>query len=261
MRERGILFKDRLVRRVLDRVNPKTQTRRNAKLPNEPTIRGGWEPAMLGGRGVHLADGSPAPEIAAIGNATTGKVIACPYGDPGDRLWVRETWRSWTRSCADEDTDDDHECSPHCNQTYVAYRATPRVGFRPVPDRAAITYLDESTPIESDRNLLGPWKPGIHLRRDWARIWLDIVAVRVERLQDISEADALAEGVVSGRIPADENGPERIGYVLAHDDGKCTLYPSARDAFAAGWCSINGAESWNANPLVWVVEFKRAEGT
>ena len=254
MIERGILFKDRLVRRIL--AGAKTQTRRIAKLPadvGEVRIDPGGT-ALFG----------PGPYIKAYGSEVGGHAqmyprIRCPYGYPGDRLWVREAWRSWTRSCADEDTDDDHECSAHCNQTYVAYRATPRTGFRPVPDRAAITYLDESTPIESNRDLIGPWKPGIHLRRDWARIWLDIVAVRVERLQDISEADALAEGVVSGRIPADENGPERSGYVLAHDDGQCTLYPSAREAFAAGWCSINGAESWASNPWVWVVEFKRAE--
>jgi hypothetical protein len=242
--DRGILFKDRLVRRILDRVNPKTQTRRILKPQPQPN----------GGEGFHeLApyarpDGRWTWTLAATGMGVSDP-FRCPYGVVGDRLWVREAWRSWTRSCADEDTGDDHECYEHCNQTYVAYRATPRIGFRPVPDRQAITYLDESTPIESDRNLLGPWKPGIHLRRDWARIWLDVVAVRIERLQDITAEDALAEGVELG-VPLD---------VIVNGEQSKAVYFDARTAFAHLWCSVNGPDAWKSNPWVWVVEFKRAD--
>lgn len=239
MKERGILFRDRLVRRLLDREKPKTQTRRIVKHEHiedaaiwskTPDAQGRWE--------FGVASGAP-------GSYGHGDYVRCPYGVVGDRLWVREAWRSWTRSCADEDTDDDHECYEHCNQRYLAFRATPRVGFRPVPDRAAITYLDESSPIESDRRLLGPWKPGIHLRRDWARIWLDIVSVRVERLQDISNEDAIAEGVELG-VPLD---------MLVNGERSKVVYTDARTAFAHLWCSVNGAESWNANPWVWVISF------
>lgn len=96
----------------------------------------------------------------------------------------------------------------------------------------------------------------------WAsRISLEVTGVRVERLNAISEEDAKAEGVVSGSIPADDDGPERIGYVLGQDDGRCALHPSRVEAFARGWDSINGERSpWAANPWVWVVDFTRLRG-
>ena len=72
------------------------------------------------------------------------------YGEAGDRLWVKESWRSWIRTCEDDGGHDDNAaCAPHCNQTYVAYRATPRIGYRPVPDKARIRYLDESSSSET----------------------------------------------------------------------------------------------------------------
>jgi hypothetical protein len=92
----------------------------------------------------------------------------------------------------------------------------------------------------------------------WAsRITLALTEVRLQMLQDISEADARAEGVVSGLIPADEDGPVRVGYVFGKDDGKCILYPTAVDAFAVGWEAINGKRApWATPQLVWALSFQ-----
>lgn len=227
MKERGILFRDLLVRRIL--VDAKTQTRRIVK----PQPSGDID---------NLGDGETLLDMVS------GRELRCPYGVPGDRLWVREAWRSWSVNNCDHLHDEGDDCDYNCDQTYVAYRATPRTGFRPVPDRAAITYLDESSPIEDNRQLLGPWKPGIHLRRDHARITLDIKAIRVERLQDITEDDALAEGVELGvPVPTIVNGePSEVTYF------------NARTAFAHLWCSVNGPDAWKSNPWVWVVVFARS---
>lgn len=121
--------------------------------------------------------------------------VRCPYGQPGDRLWVRETWRAWGGTVR-----------------HVDYRATTEI------------------PRPADG-----WKPSIHMRRADSRIMLEIVAVRVERLQDISEADAKAEGCQADPY-----------------DG-----PTYYDHFALLWRSINGQGSWTTNPWVWVIEFKR----
>lgn len=231
MKERGILFRDRLVRRIIDKVSPKWQTRRVI----DPLLY--IETESDDDANIYQSD----PRFGA----EAMELLRHPYGVVGDRLWVREAWRSWREIC--EEDDDDHEHAPHCDQTYVAYRATPRVGFRPIPDRQAITYLDESTPIDSMKpQLLGPWKPGIHLRRDWARITLEITKLRIERLQDITEEDAIAEGVELG-VPLD---------VLVNGEAGKVEYFNARTAFAHLWCSVNGPDSWKANPWVRVVDFK-----
>lgn len=91
------------------------------------------------------------------------------------------------------------------------------------------------------------WTPSIHMPKAWARIWLEVTAVRVERLQDISEDQARAEGVTWS-----DGKPDRHG--LATE-----LVVSAKSEFEILWDQINGAGAWAANPWVWVVEFKRLE--
>jgi hypothetical protein len=93
-------------------------------------------------------------------------------------LWVQEPFQSWREVCSDES--DEHYCTVHCNQQYVAYEATPRMGYRPVPDMARITFLDDSSPLESNRRLLGPWQPAETMQREhWglvllvSHVWLD----------------------------------------------------------------------------------------
>lgn len=136
----------------------------------------------------------------------------CSYGKPGDRLWVRETW-------AAPHTFDDHkprEIEKGCN---IHYAAT--------------------------ENLVGLLqRPSIFMPRWASRILLEITAVRVERLNAISESDAMAEGVIEDYRPA------------LDPIGLCSNY---RVAYRDLWESINGPGSWDANPYVWVVEFKRVQ--
>lgn len=140
-----------------------------------------------------------------------GWAQVCPFGKVGDRLWVRETWGLWDTLPSD---------GP--NGARVFYRATD----------------GERRDLRSQL-----WRPSIHMPRWASRITLEIVDVRVERLQDISEADALAEGV-------DLSGP--VGNVRAALESG-----SARYHYANLWESINGAGAWANNPWVWVLGFKR----
>lgn len=95
------------------------------------------------------------------------------------------------------------------------------------------------------------WVPSIHMPRWASRILLEITDVRVERLNAISEEDARAEGIIDGGC-LNCGEPEPCG--CANPE------PDATDAFAYLWQSIYGQENWNANPWVWVIEFKRVEG-
>lgn len=154
----------------------------------------------------------------------TGKDINhCPYGQPGERLWVRESLR----------------LDPEYGHYYAA-------GGR----HGETVYLcslfddeDKQTGPSYDGLLPERSVPSIHLHRRYSRILLEITAVRVERLQDITEQQALAEGVASC---AQDLDPDGNGY-------------SPGELFSILWSSINGTDSWNANPWVWVVEFKRVE--
>ncbi|MFB4877829.1 hypothetical protein ACE3LA_17165 [Enterobacter hormaechei subsp. xiangfangensis] len=152
--------------------------------------------------------------------------IHCPFGVVGDRIWVRETWARYN---IDQNSHD------------IAYRAT--------------------TPADWPEE--GRWRPSIHMPRWASRIMLEITDVRVERLQDISEEDAKAEGLAE--ITKDGSLfkfgiPDRDGYPGADDNG----WPWTEwernpvDAYCKLWQSIYGEESWQANPWVWVIEFKVA---
>ena len=139
--------------------------------------------------------------------------LPCHYGQPGDWLWVREAWAP----------------HPQAPET-IFYRAT--------------VEAEPGFPVWS-----GPWKPSIHMPRFASRITLEITSVRVERLQDISEADAAAEGVTPKWEPGCSG---RLMEAL----GGFSFRPAA-SAYADLWESLHGPGSWDANPWVWVVEFKR----
>ena len=142
----------------------------------------------------------------------------CPYGQAGDQLWVREAFSG-----------------PHCMDSSAGCKAVPPSKWG---DGSRIWYWADGNPTEGD------WtrpRPSIHMPRWASRILLEITAVRVERLQDISETDAEAEGI-----------QEIVDAGVDHDG-------TPRDAYRALWEQINGADSWSANPWVWVVEFNRAE--
>lgn len=195
MKERPILFSAPMVRAILS--GRKTQTRRAIK----PA------PMMVTDRRITPWEG-PADALLKL-LAESGR--DSPYGQPGDRLWVREN--GWERP-----------------------ERTARM-MRDGADTWAPYYFDADGITEQEAEDFKAWgfkrRPSIHMPRWASRILLEIVSVRVERLQDISEADAIAEG--------------------CYTDPACPAY----DAYGSLWEQINGPNSWAANPWVWVIEFKR----
>ena len=103
------------------------------------------------------------------------------------------------------------------------------------------------------------WRPSIHMPRWACRLVLEVTNVRVQHIQDISESDSIAEGIVECPIPADEDGPNRIGYMPYPDDGKSVLQPRAKQSFEKLWRSIYTGykQSWEENPLVYAYSFTR----
>lgn len=190
-KERPILFSGEMVRAILG--GHKTQTRRVVKPQPHAGARWGlqgWE------------DGH-------------GCALRNPYGQPGDLLWVRETW---------------------------AYNEA----------QGTIYAADGDTPDPDDNDgperCRGRWRPSIHMPRWASRITLEVVSVRVERVQSITHEDALAEGIEDAEPGADL----RIAGLP---------YSFARTRFCLLWNSINAARgySWEVNPWVWVVEFRRTQ--
>lgn len=215
MKERPIIFSEPMVRAIL--VGRKTQTRRVVKpQPNRGSeltrMQDGYADGFI--RAVFAQDDEP----NAYG-------IKCPFGQHGDRLWVREN--GWERP----------------DRT--------RKQMREGADTWAPYYYDADGICVADIDGFGfKRRPSIHMPRWASRITLEITAVRVERLQDISEEDAEAEGVY-----------EYIGEPQVECDGQVLHFPDA--SFVRGylsvWESIHGPGSWAANPFVWVLEFKRVE--
>lgn len=167
---------------------------------------------------------------------------ACPYGAVGDRLWVRETW------------------APHADegQTFINYHAA-KSGNGGVTEpglvRPEIFYrADGGDPF------INNWRPSIHIPRWASRINLEVTDVRLERLQEISEEDAKAEGALwhEGLKSADGSAIGHSGW--RHDPEHGVVWPTARDSFFSLWERINGTESLRANPWVWVVSFRRGDG-
>jgi hypothetical protein len=206
IKESPIRFNGPMVRAMLD--GSKTQTRRIAKNRKDPDIGCDMAPCEIAGE--------PAAMQARI----------CPYGQPGERLWVRETWQGpmWEEN---EPWPENAYLPAHCQ--YAADG-----GRRP-------EYVD------ADDNYRQGWRPSIHMPRWASRILLEIVSVSVERLNDISAEDARAEGVDA----------ELAAAGALHGPSRTTLLPVTVHGFAHLWESINGAGSWDANPWVWVIEFRR----
>ncbi|MGX0496923.1 hypothetical protein ACUXGN_000872 [Klebsiella aerogenes] len=228
--ERGMIFNAEMVRALLD--DRKTQTRRIMKPQPEPCPRGGhWWPSNVFKTMLHVE------EEMQNGKGGWGGLVgdACPFGDVGDRIWVRETFQG---PLFDYEQMESYleDSSKFEKPEFCQYAAD----GKPAPE-----YYD------ADDNLRHGWRPSIHMPRWASRILLEITDVRVERLNAISEEDARAEGIIDGGC-LNCGEPEPCG--CANPE------PDATDAFAYLWQSIYGQENWNANPWVWVIEFKRVKG-
>jgi hypothetical protein len=218
VKERPILFSAAMVRAILE--GSKTQTRRIIK--PQPRCNG----MILNARaGEILCEDDYLPPAAVLWDVGKHRVtvcdldgslqLCCPYGVIGDTLWVRETWGM---------------INP-----FGEFYDTSLRGLTGVPEGCRIIYRAGTLTTGGASPVDPVWRPSIHMPRWASRITLEVTGVRVERLKNISEADAIAEGCKER---------ETI---------------TARGEYEALWESINGAGSWAANPWVWVVEFRRVQ--
>ena len=230
--ERGILFSGPMVRSL--REGRKSQTRRVVKRqpPDDVGVCGASFDAADRKWAWHDDDGN-AGLVTAVEPRFT-----CPYGVPGDRLWVRETWRP-------EFDGRDH---------YIQYRAggTLQPDDRSLQNEIACLVRSDGTdnwqgPRAMDGDSLA-WRPSLFMPQWMSRVLLEVVSVRVERVQGISEADAIAEGL--DHMPPSMFSPPGGGSWMPHDA-----------AFELLWDSINAGRgyAWKDNPWVWVVGFKRVD--
>ena len=217
-RERPILFSGPMVRATLD--GRKTVTRRVI----------GWKPfdVWIDGEGWRKHDLDGCDQIGPISGSTRwgigrdGKMrgdARGPAGEVGDHLWVRETW-------AIRGHDGSEDGTVSINRAIVAYQANGDEAWRWICDR------DPEDDCEQFERPTDRWVPSIHMPRWASRLTLEVVSVRAERLHEITDDDALAEGVAD------------------------------REAFAALWDSINGERpgcAWSDDPWVWRIEFRRVE--
>lgn len=200
--EHPILFNSEMVRAILG--GRKTQTRRVVK--PQPMLSN-----------IRLGE-----KTLAARHALELKWLAknkCPYGVPGDKLWVRETFRHFG-----------NVSNSGITKAYIEYKADGETLKR--------GKWEEKAPIKSWWNTgKTPWSPSIHMPRWASRITLEVTGVRVERVQDIRDADAIAEGIDPKEVAA-------RGWV------------DARVGFRDLWDSINAKYPWESNPWVWIVEFR-----
>ncbi len=245
-KERPILFSGPMVQALL--AGNKTQTRRNVGLEDVNAYEGSLEGlhpiiggSTLGYQGLAKSDYyiknkkgyAAAPglyhefhgvRVNEFGGQTLNIIpVRCPYGAVGDKLWVRESWQAFMNAAWESDRIDDeapgfwHEF-PHPKPVggHVLYAAT-----------------------DPAMTMCAGWKwlPSIHMPRWASRLTLEITEVRVQRLHDISEADAWAEGITQGEYQV----------ALGSAVGACSIL----------WERINGVGSWDANPWVWAVSVKK----
>ncbi|EBE4782500.1 hypothetical protein FHK17_24645 [Salmonella enterica] len=203
MKERGMIFNGEMVRAILE--GRKTQTRRPFNWRRQPAMEM-----------AERDDGSlwPWAEDCERGGDIW---FACPFGEVGDRIWVRETFRVHSRAT---------------DVATLVYRASVRNSWTEQTHRVPVAVCNKPATPEK-------WTPSIHMPRWASRITLEITDVRVERLNSISDSDASKEGCC----------------IADMESGDCLS-----DVFTRLWTSIYGDDSWQANPWVWVIEFKRVEG-
>ena len=201
MKERPILFSAPMVRAILN--GTKTQTRRAVK-------------------DRHIDSAPPACIFQWLRER-------CTYGQPGDRLWVREAFM--------------HEPADYCWEASVS-----------IPCRPAETVYR----ADHDGDTRGAgWKPSIHMPRALSRITLEITGVRVERLQDISDTDCIAEGIERPEDMSKEAVEAMDIWPIGAERECFNALNQPVHQYRRLWERINGPVSWAANPWVWVIEFRR----
>lgn len=235
IKERPILFSGQMVKAILA---GKTQTRRNVKWkmrPGEEGLNLGFSGLSLG----HYCTGVPTSgwvlQSRGAGGCWNDRTypLHCPYGEVGDRLWVRESFiDGWDvvdgdLDCYDEDGNE--------RPKKVWYRADGTLDDW--------QWIIAGAPVDKI-----PWKSSIHMPRWASRLTLQLTSTRMEKLHDITEEDAIAEGVGPGFVPSPHSRFPDI------QTSRCVGY---RPMFQRIWCEINGKESWDANPFVWVIGFER----
>ncbi len=260
---KGIRLKSWEVRAILREIEApgtgKTQTRQVIKLPRksssggpiyEHPAMGGWEPTTIGGGGCFAIarDGTrqPVPEMVGIWHRTTGDCMSTDK-QAGDLLWCRETFWQASRYPATLPGGEPEPLSwcwgnlfhyaadgspPNCHNRHHGPGGLKGGAFA-APDPYAV-WLKRAS---------------IHMPRRASRLTLEVTGVKVERLQDISEVDAIAEGVAQ-IAPPDKDGGRHFGVVPGLFDR-----PTAAKAYATLWDAINGPGAWDANPWVAAVTF------
>ncbi|HDT5146522.1 TPA: hypothetical protein QHS21_002584 [Klebsiella michiganensis] len=210
MLERGMIFNAEMVRAILD--GRKTQTRRPVRFP-----------VLDKNLGCELAGNELAGELSA------GNYLNSAFGKPGDRIWVRETFRVHSRAT---------------DVATLVYKASVRNSWTEQTHRVPVSVCNKPAKPEK-------WTPSLHMPRWASRILLEITGVRVERLNAISEENAASEGVAQFRG----------GFWKHYQPGWTQHQLSARGSFVTLWKSIYDEENWQSNPWVWVIEFKRCGST
>lgn len=219
----------------------KTQTRRMAN--PQPDARCVNYTGIFDGAGVGLYEGWHRFESAIQFGTLPEHIdyLQCPYGKPGDRLYVREEYYQFG----------------HWEPVDGVRTKGGRQKWAFVADREEVRFNEPAEGFRKGRHHETPdyrmWhkRLGRFMPRKYARTFLEIVSVRVERLQNISLEDAIAEGAIA------DDRHASVAEIRRFPD----LHPEQEIyAYAALWESINGPGSWAANPWVWVVTFKRVEG-
>jgi len=233
MKQRPILFSGPMVRALLD--GSKTQTRRVGKIQS---------PDFFGIKAEAVRHATLGYQIQATHDAYPGRgtarhaICVCPYGQPGDQLWVRE----------------EHYKFGHWEPVPGVRTKGGRQKWKFVTDTDETLY-EAPDQYRKGRHHKDPSTQAWHKRlarfmpRAASRITLEITGVRVERLQAISEVDAIAEGCTQNHNGYYWGGP--------HPVSGLKQMATAKSAYQDLWESINSPGSWNSNPWVWVIEFKR----
>lgn len=218
MSDRAILFSAPMIAALL--AGRKTQTRRVLSLPPAPEHLGEWQVSTVGGPGVYDGEGRETPEYPCVWHSRTGAVVS-PRFVVGDRLWVREAWRTHKAY-------DDRKPSEMGGDE----RVWPELG-------------------RDNCDAHGRYRYGRFMPRWASRLTLIVTDVRVERLQDCTEADAIAEGIEShiDLNAYDEEAEHFRGAVGLPS----RIYPA--EAYADLWDSINGSGAWEANPWITAISF------